>query len=207
MSSKFSKDYNSHNGNKLPRWHIQKVLSNLDIFGKEMPHFNLEGEGKVNTAVGGFLSGCILALAFAYASIKLIHLWNKDNPIVSEISLPDHFDSFDKFNMKEINKPVAFAVEGYFDNLGRYDTRYVKTMVRLYSIKDGLRTSRDVSYHKCKDEDMTLFYPIQPKSKDLFERIYSDENRGFFCIDWDQEDVEIYGQVTDATNFNNLEII
>ena len=57
----------------------------MDFFGKDLPTFNIKGEGRVNTAFGGCISSSILMLTLAYTLLKLSDLYTKDNPVVSEM--------------------------------------------------------------------------------------------------------------------------
>ena len=54
-----------------PWWHIRNVFKNLDMFGKEVPAFNISGEQRVNTAIGGVFSTFIVVTAITYGTIKL----------------------------------------------------------------------------------------------------------------------------------------
>ena len=46
-------------------------------------------------------------------------------------------------------------------------------------------------YHKCTEKDYAQFRPINEVYKTRFEDIKTDKNRGFFCIDFDKEDLEL----------------
>ena len=55
-----------------PWWHIRHVFQRLDMFGKEVPAFNINGEQRVNTALGGVLFAFVVVTAITYATIKLM---------------------------------------------------------------------------------------------------------------------------------------
>ena len=87
----------------------------LDSFGKDVPAFNIKGDKKVNTAVGGVISAFIITLVLIYASIKLNQLINRDNPNINETDIPDHYTIEDRTNLDEINFRMAWSVEGVLD--------------------------------------------------------------------------------------------
>ena len=65
------------------KWHIKNVFKSIDSFGKEVPSFNLRGQEKVNTLVGGFVSFFVLIVIFLYANLKLTQLITGANPVIS----------------------------------------------------------------------------------------------------------------------------
>ena len=60
----------SSHGRTGPSWSIVNKIIGLDLFGKEVPKFNLKGETHVNTSVGGLISVAIMVLALVYTSRK-----------------------------------------------------------------------------------------------------------------------------------------
>ena len=50
-----------------------------------------------------------------------------------------------------------------------------------------------IPYHECTDEDWGKFAPTSQAYVDSMEAIKSNPTRGMFCIDWDKEDISIYG--------------
>ena len=71
------------------RWHIGRVVKSFDSFGKEVPHINIQGRGIVKTTIGGFLSLCIGLTTICFAIAKFIQLYEKANPIVSDLEIPE----------------------------------------------------------------------------------------------------------------------
>ena len=67
-------------GQTRPRWHIRNQLENLDIFGKNLPTFNIKGKLGVYTALGGFISLVIFVITLAYGTDKFITLVERRNP-------------------------------------------------------------------------------------------------------------------------------
>lgn len=47
----------------------------------------------------------------------------------------------------------------------------------------------------CTEEDFAKFYPIQSHQVSVLEDINKDPDRGFFCVDYDNnEKLELYGR-------------
>ena len=57
----------------------------MDIFGVDLPTFNIKGESKVMTVTGGVLMSLVAFVFFIYASLKLSHMLDKYNPNISEV--------------------------------------------------------------------------------------------------------------------------
>ena len=102
----------------------------MDRFGRDVPAFNIGGERKVNTTVGGALTFTLLCLILAFAAVKLQQLVEKQYPFVQESTVPEHFDASDKLDLKEASYRIAFSFEGADDDTLKDDPRYVKLMVR-----------------------------------------------------------------------------
>ncbi len=63
------KEGQSSSGHR-PSWHVGNKLQSIDLFGREVPAFNLKGETHVNTTVGGLVSVLILITTLLYTVIK-----------------------------------------------------------------------------------------------------------------------------------------
>ena len=64
-----------------------------------------------------------------------------------------------------------------------------------------------MSYHKCTDEDFAQFYPIRQEYKTRYDQIREDENRGFYCIDWDKEDISLGISKTGYVNYLDIMLV
>ena len=60
-----------------------EVFRRLDIFGQDLPTFNLKGKDKVLTRIGGVVTIIISITVLMYAGIKFQHLVTRDNPVMS----------------------------------------------------------------------------------------------------------------------------
>ena len=77
---RLSKKHSSQYGRALPSWHVTNVVKSLDSFAEEIPSFNLKGEVKVKTLVGGLCTLATIALILTYATMKAVHLTERRNP-------------------------------------------------------------------------------------------------------------------------------
>ena len=99
----------------------------------------------------------------------------------------------------------AFTVENFIAREVRDDPAYVKYIVRVLTYKLGAWNEKLLSYHKCNQTDWKDFAPATKASQGRFETIRDDPNRGFFCIDWPDDEVLIYGDYSSG-DFQMVEI-
>lgn len=109
-------------------------------------------------------------------------------------------------NFDDKNIQFAFSVEGYLDGEEKYDSRYVKYLVRLYGFKDGKEMEKVVSYHKCEEKDYENFYPMDLDDAETIIKIKNDPKRGFYCIDPLETDFEVSGGLN-SRNWQSLDIV
>ncbi len=88
-------------------------MRGFDKFAKSVPSFKINGEDSVNTVVGGILSFIIALIVLSYSISKLLDLHTRQNPIITDTTIPDYFGPNDDVNMG--NFRVAISVRGYYD--------------------------------------------------------------------------------------------
>ena len=64
-------------------WDANNYIRSLDYFAKEVPAFNIHGQSKLQTLVGGFMTLLIIILTFSYAASKMIDLSQKKDPKIT----------------------------------------------------------------------------------------------------------------------------
>ena len=110
-------------------------------------------------------------------------------------------------NLNEEGFRFAFTIESFLEKEVRDDPAFVKYIVRAFGRVDGEGYEKLLPYHKCEDSDFEGFAPFSIAHESSFENINSDPKRGFYCIDWDDDNpFEIYGQQT-GLNYQRLEVI
>ena len=82
---------------------------------------------------------------------------SKHNPFISEMTERNIIDYNTRLDLNEIGFKMAFSVEGYLDSEVRDDPRYVKYIVRIFGIKNGVEYQEMIPFHKCTEEDWDQF--------------------------------------------------
>ena len=123
---------------KVNQWKLNTFLERIDLFGADLPVFNLKGKTQVLTKTGGCLSLMVILLWMVYGVIKFSQMMSKHNPFISEIKEKNFFDYNTRLDLNEINFKMAFSIEGYLDKEVKNDPRYVKYIVRLTGFKNGV---------------------------------------------------------------------
>ena len=131
----------------------------MDIFGVDLPTFNIKGETKVMTVTGGILSSLVAVVFFIYATLKLSHMLDKYNPNISEVKEKNFYDSSERLNLNDIGFRIAFAVEGYLDSKLRDDHRYVKYMARVFTKTNKVGSETFIPINKCTEDQISQFTP------------------------------------------------
>ena len=101
----------------------------------------------------------------------------------------------------------AFSAEGYLDNEVKDDPAYVKLIVRSRGRKEEVNYERHIPYHKCNESDWEQFAPPSTGDADSWKRIKDDPKRGFFCLDWDDNDPFTINGNENNVNYSRLEFI
>ena len=184
----------SHFGQYKPKWHINNYLQDMDIFGKEVPGFNIKGMHHLGTAMGGLVTAILLTISLIYAMIKTLHLVNAANPVMSALTIPGYYSSMDRFYLNEAKFRMAFSVEGYLDGENKNDPRYVKWFTRIIARKNGEEYEKLLPHYKCTEKDYQQFYPVAAKNEKALGLIKANEKRGLYCIDWTSDDMFVFGE-------------
>jgi len=192
-------------GHKVNQWKLNNLLQRIDIFGANLPMFNLSGETQVLTKTGGCLSLVVLMVFLTYGVIKLQHLMDKHNPFISEVTEKNRFDYNTRLNLNEINFKMAFSVEGYLDNQVRDDPRYVKYIVRIYGKKNDVEYQELIPFHKCTKDDWDHFLDPAKGIEDQILALRKNPKRNMYCID-EFENFTIYGNEKN-TEYQRVEVV
>ena len=78
---------------------------------------------------------------------------------------------------------------------------------RSVEYHNGTTVESLVETHECTEKDWKKFYPIDEKSKTIFDEINDDEERSFTCVDWSQMDIDIFTQGTGEIKNSRLDFI
>ena len=86
------------------------------------------------------------------------------NPLVSSFLKQSFFKPDHVLNFRDNNIRFAFAVEGFFDQELKDDSRFVKGFARFWGFKEGKAYEKLFPYRKCKEEDFAEFAPPAPEA-------------------------------------------
>lgn len=100
---------------------------------------------------------------------------------------------------------MAFAIENYEDNSGLDDPRFVKWFAHYGTVVDGVATSRELPIYPCTEADYSKFYPVDQSGKTRLRLSKESVNRQLFCIDWENEDIDLSG-VKDSNDVGYIDI-
>ena len=88
------------------------------------------------------------------------------------------------------------------------DPRYVRWIITMAGYRDSEPFEHILPVHKCTDEDYAEFYPINPGFESLMRDIREDPDRGFICLDWNDEDpFKIFGDIENSSEMMVMEAI
>ena len=73
-------------------------------------------------------------------------------------------------------------------------------------MRDGTEFEKMLPYHKCTDEDFSLFYPVAKKSEGEIKVIRADPKKNLFCLDKWTDDLFVGGDET-GENYQTLEVL
>ena len=89
-----------------------EAFKKIDIFGSQLPSFNLKGNERVNSIVGGFFTLMLILIISTYATIKFSNLITKPGPIINSYDNENSMAGV-TVNLNEKNYRMAFTVESY----------------------------------------------------------------------------------------------
>ena len=173
-----------------PNWHAGTFVRGIDLFGKDVASFNIKGQKKINTIVGGVVSLVFMTLIFMYGIAKFAHMSNKHNPNFSEYVMSEFYSAED-YELHLHNETNVRIAIGAFDSEAmeaKNDPQYVRWIARIRE-KDGkdINTQSAWLLDKCTEEDLEGFYDFDPKSKHDKEALLDDDLKSLHCLNWTQE--------------------
>ena len=145
----------------------------------------------------------ILTLFFVLYSVKrALAVTTRDDVIVNEYLLMDHYDDNTIFAFQDYGFKVAFGVESYRDKTSKDDPDFVEWEVILRENKKGTETVTPLTTHKCLPEDFKNFYPTAKAYRKKLSEV--KDRTSLYCID-DNQDINVYGQ-NENTDYRRLEL-
>lgn len=134
------------------KWSASKVLYQLDIFGMPLPTFNIDGNDRIKTRLGGVFTLLIIATVLLFAIVKFSHMTARKNPFLSQMNI-DNDDL--ELNLFESGFRIAVTVEDFqAPHKIKDDSRFVQWKFRMYrkSAEKGIEI-RYLDYKVCDEAD------------------------------------------------------
>jgi hypothetical protein len=103
----------------------------------------------------------VFGLFFAYAYIRTKVLIFREELQMVKFEEDSYYDDSVKFNIKDQNHQIAFAVLKSDEGIFKEDANYVRWSVVATKNEDFRKTSRTIGFHKCTDDDYSNFFPVR----------------------------------------------
>ena len=87
---------------------LPQFVKNIDMFGAQVPTFNLRGREDVKTSAGALASMVIIVLTFLFGLLKLQYLVERKNPSI--VANTRNLAFGERFNTGSDDFMMAFAV-------------------------------------------------------------------------------------------------
>ena len=140
---------------------ILKLIKSFDLFGEQVPGFNLNGKTKIQTFGGAMISMIIFALTLTFSLLKFDHLINRKNPSI--IMTKDALDESTKLKIENNNHMMAFAIEDYWTLTPLYDPSFIRFYGLRYNKQDRKWSENFFHLKPCTDEEFSKFYDYENK--------------------------------------------
>ena len=182
---------------------MSQFFKDIDIFGTEVPTFNMKGRAKVKTLCGACVTILIFILTLAFALVKIDHLAQRKNP--SLVSNTSPLEASTKFSTNSDDFMVAFAATRK-DGKALHDPQYVRWLAKFRQKANGSESDTFKLLHPCTEEELTRLDP--PENEKLAEETKMKQNGGhLFCIDWTQYSHELFGYWRNRDNLSFVDVM
>ena len=136
---------------------MPQFLKKVDLYGRDIPSFSMQGETRVSTSMGGIMTLIIVYVTFLYATLKFQHLVERNNPQVVQWKKNDVLHD-EVFHVDEDKFMMAFAIEDFVTYDSKTDPRYLKWQTVYLEVKDGVTiTEREIDTYPCTEGDYKRF--------------------------------------------------
>ena len=136
---------------------LPQVVKSWDMFGAQVPSFNLRGRDVVKSSAGACASIVILLLTLAFALLKFKNLVEKKNPTV--MTNTSSLENGTRFNTGADGFMMAFSATNPETKEHLSDTDYIRWSVSFTEKIGETWNEIDKELHRCTDIDMAKFYP------------------------------------------------
>ena len=139
----------------------------FDIFGRDIPSFNIKGKDTIQTIPGVVVSILIGLLTLAFGILKFEHLVRRRHPFINETSSPLIKGTSQK--LSDENFMMAFSLESFDRSASLDDPRFIRWYAATYTVEEGIWTSNYHLLDKCTEADFEKFY--QPENEATKQKV------------------------------------
>ena len=136
---------------------MPEFIRRQDIFKQKIPAFSLEGRTSVETTVGALCSILIIALTFAFGLLKLQHLVDRKNPLITRTRQDLSID--DTYDLNRDDFMVAFFFDGIYEEGIEFDPSRVKWVAQAARLREDGLQFESYEMHPCTQDELRKFYP------------------------------------------------
>ena len=183
---------------------MPQFVLDIDIFGAQIPTFNMMGRKNVTTSCGACASILILTVTFAFGLVKLQHLNERKNPAISTLVSPLE----DEYSLNTGSDDFMMAFSAFQEGSQKQfnDQRYVRWQARLAVMDNGTMNMTQKLLHACTKEELARFNP--PENTDIADKIQMQFTEGsLFCLDWKEEQRELWGNWRNLVNYSYIDVM
>ena len=110
---------------------MEKLLKKFDIFSARVPSFNIDGKTEVRTLTGGVISLSIVMLTILFGLLKLQHMLERKNPLISTNDVPSELS--DEYDLEAEEFMMAFGLEDKNGTMLLHDYDQIKWVAGIFS--------------------------------------------------------------------------
>ena len=134
-------------------------LKKFDIFGRDIPSFNINGKNTIQTIPGVIVSILIGLLTLSFGILKFEHLVRRKQPFINETSSPLIKGTSQK--LSDENIMMAFSLENFYTGVPSDNSRFNRWYAVTYTVEEGIWTSNYHLLDKCTEADFEKFYQAE----------------------------------------------
>ena len=131
----------------------------MDLFGRPVPGFKINGHERVNTTTGGLITLLMMSILILFGLLRLQHLLTHHNPTINTYTEVDALID-QKFDPLENDLFIAVGLEEYTTKETKSDPRFVKWLATYIVYEDSkVVEKRSEFMYPCSLKDFERFAP------------------------------------------------
>ena len=155
-------------------------VKKIDIFGGQVPSFNIHGQKTIQTIPGAIATIVIAILTLSFGILKFEHLVRRKNPVINETTSVLAEGSIQQLSDKNI--AMAFAVEDFYSGTPLEDSRFYRWYSVHWTVDKGVWSSQNSLLQKCTQDDLKKFYDYENDATRQKVEAFKAQDQ-FYCLD------------------------